>query len=237
MTQHPPAISSLCWWLDVARPWALMLRRFLRELLAFGGTCSSHFNVSLQCQGHKQVLSSCMPGYFSFDFKNSILLACSQGCYSALQLATERAAEKRGGFYMVYPNSALLGLSEIYLNFISVWLLIYKTASFFFFFFQNNPLLICWDLEPEQQMGPTVTVKHRAGRYLASTSASTKWYLCSGIKDKVWESSSAQKFIKTQKQHWEWSAMQIPTVWYGSAWSWEGSACFRMWSHVTCRLV
>lgn len=133
MTQHPPAISSLCWWLDVARPWALMLRRFLRELSAFGGTCSSRFNVSLQCQGHKQVLSSCMPGYFSFDFKNSILLACSQGCYSALQLATVQAADKRGGFYMVYPNSALLGLSDIYLNFISVWLLIYKKASFFFF--------------------------------------------------------------------------------------------------------
>lgn len=112
-----------------------------------------------------------------------------------------------------------------------------RKLPFFFFFFQNNPLLICWDLEPEQQMGPTVTVKHRAGRYLASTSTSTKWYLCSGIKDKVWESSSAQKFKKTQKQHWEWSAMQIPTVWYGSAWSWEGSACFRMWSHVTCRLV
>lgn len=155
----------------------------------------------------------CMPGYFSFDFKNSIS-SCSQGHYSALQLAMVGAADKRGGLtwfiqilYLIFLNSTLILL-------VCDFLFTRKLP-----FFSKITLLICWDLEPEQQMGPIVIVKHRAGHYLASTSTSTKWHLCSGIKAKLWESSSAQKFIKTRKHHWEWSAMQISTVWYGSTWS------------------
>lgn len=82
--------------------------------------------------------------FFSFHFKNSIWLACSQGSYSALQLVSAVAADKPGSFSMIYLTSALLGFSECYLNFIHVQPLIYRTTSikllFSTWFFQNNLL-------------------------------------------------------------------------------------------------
>ena len=112
--------------------------------------------------------------FFSFCFKNSIWLACSQGCYAALPPAAAVPADKSGTFGKIYPNSALPGFSGSFLNFIHLQPLLYVTTSeklFLNWSFQNNPLpergkkeaittttaartwkqVTHWDREPEQQ--------------------------------------------------------------------------------------
>lgn len=115
-------------------------RRWLGSRLCHARGFSWGFQPNGTCRQQRAASSALVPAVLqpqpvtprpladtgSFYFKNSIWLACYQGCYSTPQPPSAAAP---GSFSRIYPNSALLGFSERYLNFIHKQAPIYRTIG------------------------------------------------------------------------------------------------------------